>query len=109
MAVVLLGTAAGPPPVGDRAGISTALIVDGATYLVDCGRSSVTQYQRAGLKYGALSALFLTHLHVDHTADYYNFFQLSGVTPHPGGDAVPSPVSVYGPGPGPRQGRFVDS
>ena len=41
---VLLGTMAGPPVEPDRAGISTALVVDGHTYLVDCGRSATTQY-----------------------------------------------------------------
>ncbi|MFJ6690531.1 hypothetical protein [Streptomyces sp. NPDC091294] len=47
--LVLLGTKAGPPVDPLRAGISSALVVDGATYVVDCGRSAVTQYIRAGL------------------------------------------------------------
>lgn len=98
LAVVLLGTAAGPPPKVDRAGISTAIVVDGASYLFDCGRSAVTQYQRAGLDYSALRGIFLTHLHADHIADYYNFLMLGGFNPRPGGDQIPAALPVYGPG-----------
>jgi len=47
--VVLLGTQAGPPIVPDRTGKSTALVIDGHVYLVDCGRGASTQYVRAGL------------------------------------------------------------
>src|ERR1700758_1233439 len=52
LAVALLGTQAGPP-IGppDRTGISTALVVDGATYVIDCGRASATQYRRSGLAF----------------------------------------------------------
>lgn len=42
LGLVLLGTQAGPPVVADRAGISSALVVDGQVYVVDCGRSTVT-------------------------------------------------------------------
>ncbi|WP_199809315.1 MULTISPECIES: MBL fold metallo-hydrolase [unclassified Streptomyces] len=93
--LVLLGTKAGPPVDPLRAGISTALVVDGATYVIDCGRAAVTQYMRAGLDLASLSGIFITHLHADHVADYYNFFLL--------GDSAPAqligPVPVYGPGP----------
>ncbi|MFE6994955.1 MBL fold metallo-hydrolase [Microbacterium sp. NPDC057659] len=95
--IVLLGTQAGPPPDPARAGISTALVVDGKVYLVDCGRSSVTQYQRAGLRFADLQSIFLTHLHADHIADYYNFFVLAGSSSS-GGDAVLPPIGVHGPG-----------
>jgi ribonuclease BN (tRNA processing enzyme) len=97
--LMLLGTKAGPPPAPDRAGISSALVVDGVTYLIDCGRSSVTQFQRIGLKYASLKNIFLTHLHADHIADYYNFFMLGGTSGQQRGDVVPAPVTVHGPGP----------
>src|SRR5579875_2437127 len=97
--LVLLGTKAGPPIDPLRTGIASALIVDGATYLIDCGRSSATQYIRAGLKLKALRGMFLTHLHADHIADYYNFFLLGGSVPNQEGDSMPDVVPVYGPGP----------
>lgn len=96
--LVLLGTRAGPPPVPGQAGISTALVVNGATYLVDCGRASVTQFQRAGLRYRSLRGIFLTHLHADHVADYYNYFLLAGHIPNPYGDNMPDRTPVIGPG-----------
>jgi ribonuclease BN (tRNA processing enzyme) len=96
--LVLLGTQAGPPPMPDRAGISTALVVDGHIYLIDCGRSSVTQFARAGLDFAAIRSLFLTHLHIDHIADYYNYIALGGA-PVSGGLGSRGPIAVYGPGP----------
>lgn len=95
--VVLLGTQAGPPiEVSDRTGIASALVVDGRTYLIDCGRAAVTQFKRSGLRLDSLSTIFLTHLHADHLADYYNFFLLGGYT---WPDSIKKAVQVYGPGP----------
>lgn len=97
--VVFLGTKGGPPPTPEAAGISTAVVVDGAAYLVDVGRAAVTQFVRAGLRFRDLKAVFITHLHVDHTADYFNLFLLPG-NAHPSRwDALPDAVPVYGPGP----------
>lgn len=97
--LVLLGTKAGPPIDPLRAGISTALVVDGATYVIDCGRSAATQYVRSGLTLASLSGIFITHLHADHVADYYNFFLLGGSVPNQEHDNLTRPVPVYGPGP----------
>ncbi|MFF4793331.1 MBL fold metallo-hydrolase [Streptomyces sp. NPDC001276] len=97
--LVLLGTKAGPPIDPLRAGISTALVVDGATYVIDCGRSAATQYVRSGLTLASLSGIFITHLHADHVADYYNFFLLGGSVPNQEHDNLTHPVPVYGPGP----------
>ncbi|MCC3313749.1 MBL fold metallo-hydrolase [Nocardia africana] len=99
LALVLLGTRAGPYVQGDRTGISTALLVDGHVYLIDCGQSSVWQYHRAGLKFADLKNIFITHLHSDHVADYNNFFMLGGSTDTRTTDGVSAPVQVYGPGP----------
>jgi len=98
-ALVLLGTQAGPPIQPDRTGIASALVVDGRTYVIDCGRAAATQYVRAGLRQRSLAAIFLTHLHADHIADYYNFFLLGANIPNTLGDLVTGPVAVYGPGP----------
>lgn len=97
--LVLLGTAAGPPPEAARVGIASALVVDGRTYVIDCGRSAVTQYGLAGLAMKDLTSVFLTHLHADHIADYYNFFLLGAQLSNDEGDRITEPVDVYGPGP----------
>ena len=97
--LILLGTAGGPMPVADRAGISSVLITGKRIFLIDCGRGSPTGFAAAGLDFSGLEAVFLTHLHADHTGD------LAGMLLYPWGGRVGSdgpvpPVRVYGP-PGP--------
>ncbi|KAA9160189.1 MBL fold metallo-hydrolase [Amycolatopsis acidicola] len=93
--LVLLGTAAGPVPMAGRTGISTALVVDGRTYLIDLGHGAFDQFQKSGLDLGTLDRIFVTHLHSDHLADLYTLLWLrfGGVNP------MTHPVDVYGPGP----------
>src|SRR5687767_4456410 len=57
--VVTLGTAAGPAIRGPRIGISTAVVVDGHLYLVDCGLGMARQATAAGLTMDRLRALFI--------------------------------------------------
>ncbi len=100
--LVLLGTAGGPPVMNGHSGIASVLQVDGRNYVIDCGRGAVTQYKAAGLRFDALASIFITHLHADHLADYYDFFLLEGWGPVGGDSAdrgIVSAVSVYGPGP----------
>lgn len=99
LGAVLLGTQAGPPPSPTRTGISTAVTVEGKTYIVDCGRGATTQYVRSGLRFRSLQAIFLTHLHADHLADYFNFFLLAGNVPNRAhDDNLGETIRVYGPG-----------
>ncbi|MBV9922317.1 MAG: MBL fold metallo-hydrolase [Pseudonocardia sp.] len=94
-----LGTSGGPQAEYGRTGTSTALTVEGYNYVVDAGRSSVTQYLNAGLTFAALKGMFITHLHADHLADYYNYFLLEGGEPNAEKDNLSGPLTVYGPGP----------
>ena len=91
--LVLLGTAGGPLPSPVRAGISQAVVVGGRTYVVDCGSGVTRQLRRARLL-GGLHRVLLTHLHSDHTCDYFNVFLLGWpiLQWNP-------PVHVFGPGP----------
>lgn len=100
----LLGTAGGPVwwPGSERQGIASAVVVNDAVYLVDCGEGWGRQYRNANLgargDFDALESLrgvFLTHLHSDHTIDYPNLL-LHGLY-----NGLPNrslPVQVYGPG-----------
>ena len=91
--LVLLGTAGAPAPVAGRAGISSAVVVDGRVFVVDCGRGSPSAFAEAGLDFAQLEAVFLTHLHADHTGD------LPGLLLYPWGvRGSRPPVRVYGPG-----------
>jgi ribonuclease BN (tRNA processing enzyme) len=101
--LVLLGTAGGPSVYADRAGISSALWVDGAVYLIDCGHSTPAQFVRAGLGtptrpgnrgFEGLKGIFLTHLHSDHIVEF-PAFPLTGMWN--GLDDPAKPVVVYGP------------
>lgn len=96
--VVLLGTAGGPTWLNGhgRAGISSALVVDGEVYLVDCGIGAGRQYFRAGLDLKDLRGIFLTHLHSDHISEYFNL-QLYGW--YSNLELIDRPVQAFGPGP----------
>lgn len=96
LSLTLLGTNGGPPPLSARFGISSALVVNGRTYVVDCGRGAVSQYLRAGLSLPSLAGIFLTHLHADHTVDYFSFPLLAGGAT--GDRGFHEPIGVYGPG-----------
>ncbi len=94
--LVLLGTAGAPMPVAGRAGIASALLVDGRVFVIDCGRGSPSAFADAGLDFPRLEAVFLTHLHADHTGD------LPGMLLYPWGARVLDngplpPIRVYGP------------
>ncbi|MFJ9541382.1 MBL fold metallo-hydrolase [Streptomyces sp. NPDC101225] len=97
LALTLLGTNGGPPPLANRYGISSALVVNGRTYVVDCGRGALTQYLRADLSLPSLAGIFLTHLHSDHIVDYFAFPLLAAGAA--GAQGFQKPIDVYGPGP----------
>lgn len=94
--LVLLGTAGGPVPVAGRAGISSALAVGERVFVIDCGRGSPSAFADAGLGFPRLEAVFLTHLHADHTGDLPGMLLYGwGVRTGPAGP--PPPIRVYGP------------
>src|SRR5947209_4415306 len=91
--LVLLGTAGGPLPSPVRSGIAQAVVVAGRVYLVDCGTGVTRQLRRARLL-SRLHRVFVTHLHSDHTCDYFNLFLLGWPVLQ-----WNPPVHVFGPGP----------
>ena len=95
--LILLGTAGAPLPVAGRGGTSSALVVDERIFVIDCGRGSPSAFADAGLDFSSLEAVYLTHLHADHTGD------LAGMLLYPWGiregeHGPLAPVRVYGPG-----------
>jgi ribonuclease BN (tRNA processing enzyme) len=94
--LVLLGTAGAPMPVAGRGGISSALVVDGRVFVIDCGRGAPSAFADAGLDFTALDAVLITHLHADHVGD------LAGMILYPWGvrtDATGplAPIRIIGP------------
>jgi ribonuclease BN (tRNA processing enzyme) len=95
--LVLLGTGT-PPADPDRSGPATAIVVNGAPYLVDMGAGVVRRAKAAVADRGItaleptnLRVVFMTHLHSDHTVGYPDLI----LTPWVLGRRVP--LEVYGP------------
>lgn len=119
--LVLLGTAGGPAwwPDTNRTSSSSAMVVGDSIYIIDLGQGSTLRLSEAfnsGTRPGSRTedgtslflqeakALFFTHLHQDHTADYPNLL-LIGPTAGLGTAADPLtnktvsvPLKVFGPG-----------
>ncbi|MGH9509105.1 MAG: MBL fold metallo-hydrolase [Terriglobales bacterium] len=76
MQVVLLGTGF-PRPDPERAGPATAVVVGEKVFVVDAGRGVVLRLAAAELPLKSVQAVFLTHLHSDHTAGLPDLFSTS--------------------------------
>lgn len=130
MRVITLGTAGGPRWWGAgesirRSGIATAIAVGDTYYLVDAGHGVGRRMNEAGLSMKNLRAVFLTHLHSDHTIDLpslamfglYEMLDRSGppvrllgpgdrgLLPQisPFAEVAPQPVASHCPTPGTKQ------
>jgi ribonuclease BN (tRNA processing enzyme) len=95
--VVLLGTGT-PIPDPERSGPSVAIVVNGASYVVDAGQGVVRRAVAAAIRdsFPALRApnlryLFITHLHSDHTLGVPDIMLTPAVMHRKG------PLTVYGP------------
>jgi len=89
--VLLLGTGF-PRPDPQRAGPSTAVVIGDKWFVVDAGRATTMRIAGTDLQYANLRAVFLTHLHSDHTAGLPDLFDTSWQF---GRKTVP--LQLYGP------------
>lgn len=90
MQVILLGTGY-PRPDPERAGPSTAVVVGKKLFVVDAGRGVVLRLAATEFPLRALRAVFLTHLHSDHTAGLPDLFTSSWIF------GRYEPLELYGP------------
>ncbi len=94
--VVCLGTG-NPIPDSKHQGPATAIVVNGQSYIVDCGPGIVRQASAAArrgiraLSMPGLTRLFVTHLHSDHTVGLPDIMFTPAVT------GRREPLEVYGP------------
>ncbi len=88
--VILLGTGF-PRPDPERAGPSTAVVVNGKVFLVDAGRGVVMRLAATEFPLKAVRAVFLTHLHSDHISGLPDLFTSTWIF----GRATP--LELYGP------------
>src|SRR6478736_5413119 len=78
--LILLGTSGGPTwwLNSDQCGISSVVAVGDAYYIVDCGEGVGKRLRQAippastTVMNASMRAIFLTHLHSDHTVGYAN-------------------------------------
>ena len=88
--VILLGTGT-PYPDPAASGPATAVVVGGRLFLFDAGPGVMRRLQAANLPINGPEALFITHLHSDHTLGYADLMLTSWVMRRR------APFPVYGP------------
>jgi ribonuclease BN (tRNA processing enzyme) len=88
--VVLLGTGM-PRPDPNASGPATAVVVGKRLFLVDAGPGLMRQLAAAQLPIDGVTALFVTHLHSDHTLGYPDLIFTSWVM------GRKDPLHAYGP------------
>jgi ribonuclease Z len=91
MQIVLLGTGS-PLPDPERAGPATLVRAAGRDLLFDAGRGVLMRMAAAGAAPGALTGLFLTHLHSDHLTDLNDVITSRWVM-----TMGPTPLPIIGP------------
>ena len=92
--VTLLGTGS-PIPLVDRFGPSTLVEAGSEKLLIDAGRGSSIRLWQSRIPLGAVTALFLTHLHSDHVVGIPDLW-LTGWLPPPFGHRT-GPFEILGP------------
>src|SRR5690242_6622176 len=88
--VVLLGTGM-PRPDPDASGPATAVVVGARVFLVDAGPGVERRLAAAHLPIDGVTAVFITHLHSDHTLGYPDLIFTSWVM------GRKQPLAAYGP------------
>ncbi|MFN8582140.1 MAG: MBL fold metallo-hydrolase [Gemmatimonadaceae bacterium] len=88
--VIMLGTGM-PAPNPERSGPSTAVVVGTRVFIFDAGPGVERRIAAAGLPIDGPAAVFLTHLHSDHTLGLPDLIFTSWVM------GRSSPLRIYGP------------
>ena len=62
----LLGTGGGPTPKPNRGAPAQVIVVNGKSYVIDCGNGIGRQLALAKARFSSIRHVFLTHHHSDH-------------------------------------------
>jgi ribonuclease BN (tRNA processing enzyme) len=88
--IILLGTGT-PYPDPNSSGPATAVVFDGRVFLFDAGAGVMRRLNAAKLPLSGPEAVFITHLHSDHTLGYADLILTSWIMRRS------KPFPVYGP------------
>ena len=88
--IILLGTGT-PYPDPNASGPATAVVVGKRVFLFDAGAGVMRRMNAAGLPISGPEAVFITHLHSDHTLGYADLILTSWIMRRV------SPLRAYGP------------
>jgi ribonuclease BN (tRNA processing enzyme) len=91
--LVILGSGGGPAPGRSRNMTSHVMLSNGAAYVLDCGLGVTNQFARTGIPFSAVRAIFITHHHPDHNAEYGAFLLIGWV------QGLPLSLRAFGPPP----------
>jgi len=84
--LTFLGTSASMP-TKERGMPSVALKYEGKVYLFDCGEGTQRSMMQKSVPYGSVSAIFLSHLHLDHYMGVFGLMETMKL-------AFPSPPKI---------------
>lgn len=90
MRVVVLGSGASLPTLKRRPA-AVALQRGGDVFLFDCGEGTQLQWRRAGLRFGKLRVVCISHLHGDHVNGLVGFLQTLSLSDRK------EPMRIFGP------------
>lgn len=102
--LIMLGSGGGPQIRKDRSEPAVLLIVNGTSYLIDCGSGTLRRMVEAGIDSTRVKTIFITHQHADHVmglADVMADSIFSSSSALPG-----LSLNIYGP---PRTAQLVDA
>lgn len=88
--VVILGSGASLPTL-QRQCSAVAVQYEGDVHLVDCAEGTQLQWRRAGLRFGRLRSICISHLHGDHVNGLVGLMQTLSLNDRK------EPLAVYGP------------
>lgn len=88
--VVILGSGASLPTLY-RQCAAVAVQYEGDVYLFDCGEGTQLQWRRAGLRFGRLRGIFVSHLHGDHLNGLVGLLQTLSLNDRA------EPLQLFGP------------
>lgn len=88
---VTLGTRGGPVPIPARSQPANLLVANGKNIVVDIGDGTAGQLSKLGIPTNQIDAVFISHLHWDHTGGLAAILGLRAQT------NAPPKLAIYGP------------